>query len=76
MNGQSTFARRLAERLAAHAESVMPRERRDWARAMRNEIEHLPHDRHVLFWAVGCVVASYLERSRTMNVGTFITNKR
>jgi hypothetical protein len=38
---------------------------------MRNEIEHLPHDRDALFWAVGCIVASYLERSRTMVVGTF-----
>jgi hypothetical protein len=38
---------------------------------MRNEIEHLPHDRDALFWAVGCVVASYFERSRIMNVGTF-----
>ena len=71
MNPPSTFARRVAEQLAAHARNVMPRERGDWARAMRNEIEHVPHDRQALLWAIGCVVASYLERSRTMEVGTF-----
>jgi hypothetical protein len=62
--------RRLAQRLAAHAAAVLPRHRKSFAAAMRNEIDHLPHDRQALFWALGCVVASYLERISDMTLGT------
>jgi hypothetical protein len=65
-----SLAHRVAQRLVAHAARVLPEHRTQWARAMRGEIEHLPHDRHALFWALGCVVASYIERINDMTFGT------
>ena len=70
MSTPSPLFRRIAERLAAHAARVLPENRDSWARAMRNEIVYMPRGRDALRWALGCVVASYLERSRIMNVGT------
>jgi hypothetical protein len=55
MNSRHSFVRRLASRLIAHACRVLPKRRADWARAMRNEIEHLPTDYAALRWAVGAV---------------------
>lgn len=65
--GETLLARRAARRLAAHAAQMLPRERADWARAMRREIDHVPEDGAALRWALGCVAASYLERIDVMN---------
>ena len=65
-----TIARRLAQGLGAHAAALLPRHRNNFAAAMRNEIEHLSHDRHALFWALGCVIAGYVERISDMTFGT------
>jgi hypothetical protein len=71
MSGQSSrLARQIARRLAAHAAGLLPESRAPWAQAMCHEVEHIARDRDALYWAFGCVVASYLERSRVMNVGT------
>jgi hypothetical protein len=70
MSGAMNVRRRLAQRLGAHAANILPRRRKNFAEAMRNEIEHVPHDRHALFWAFGCVVASYIERISDMTFGT------
>jgi hypothetical protein len=66
----TSIARRLAQRLGAHAAAVLPKHRNNFGAAMRNEIEHLPHEGQALFWALGCVVASYLERISDMTFGT------
>jgi hypothetical protein len=68
MNSGRSAVRRLAVRLAAHAEKALPRSRVDWASAMRNEIHHISGNHAALKWALGCVFASYIERLRTMNV--------
>jgi hypothetical protein len=62
--------RRIARWLAAHAAGVLPKQRKNFAAAMRTEIEHVQHDRQALIWALGCVVASYLERINDMTFGT------
>jgi hypothetical protein len=67
MSRHDPLARRVARRLAAHAGSVLPGGRADWALAMRHEIDHLQNSRAALSWAVGCVFASYLERINVMN---------
>jgi len=67
MNGDSSLVRRLAERLAAHTESIMPRDRAQWAQAMRRELDHVPGTAAALRWALGCVLASYIERMTTMS---------
>jgi hypothetical protein len=59
---------RLAQRLIDHAVSVMPEHRREWAEAMRAELEALPTDREALTWATGCVWASYCERTKLMQI--------
>lgn len=58
--------RSLAMQLVAHAQKVLPRNRADWARAMHHEVEHISGDPVALAWALGCVVASYMERAKTM----------
>jgi len=62
MTPTPSFARRLANRLAAHAARVLPGERSAWARAMTREVEHLPADTEALRWAAGAVFASYRQR--------------
>jgi hypothetical protein len=52
----------------AHAARVLPSGRLKWAEAMRHEIHHIENDRDALTWAGGCVLASYVERSRVMSV--------
>jgi hypothetical protein len=70
MSSNATFLGWIARRLAAHAAGVLPRERADWARAMQNEIAHFPTGWAALQWAAGCVIASYVERTRNMKIGT------
>lgn len=66
MSHRNPVVRNLAVHLAAHAGRVLPRGREEWARAMRHETQHLAGDRAALTWALGCVVASYTERLKTM----------
>jgi hypothetical protein len=47
----------------AHAVGILPPARATWADAMRHELDHIDSDREALTWAVGCVVAGYVERS-------------
>jgi hypothetical protein len=69
MKRTASLAQLLAHRLAAHAGRVLPGHRGDWARAMRSEIDHLPSSRAALWWALGCVLASYTERMNVMELG-------
>jgi hypothetical protein len=63
------FLRRAAKRLAAHAGRALPRNRAEWAKAMRHETDHVPNGAAAFVWALGCVFASYLERIRVMRIG-------
>jgi hypothetical protein len=65
----NTVTRRLAEVLGRQARTLMPRSRRDWGDAMRNELEHIADDRGALRWAVGCLVGAIAERVRSRNLG-------
>ncbi len=69
MSDRQAVIRSLAMRLVAHAQKVLPRHRADWARAMHHEVEHIPGHSGALAWALGCVVASYMERAKTMITG-------
>lgn len=54
--------RKLARRLVAWAAGMLPPSRADWARAMESEVEHVEGDLRALSWALGCVLASCVER--------------
>ncbi len=68
MSAVRSWRRRLAIALVAHAARILPASRSPWADAMRHEIEHIEHDTEALTWAAGCAVASYVERSRAMDL--------
>ena len=60
--------RRIALALMEHAAQVLPSARSKWGEAMRHEIHHIENDREALKWACGCVLASYVERSRARSI--------
>lgn len=60
--------RRIAVGLVAHADKILPPARLSWAAAMKHELHHIEDDLEALTWATGCVLASYVERSKVMNV--------
>jgi hypothetical protein len=68
MSSRQCFPRRIALALMEHAAHVLPSARSKWAEAMRHEIHHIENNREALTWAGGCVLASYVERSRVMSV--------
>lgn len=55
-------ARKTAALLIRHAAWVSPSNRKDWFRAMSNELDHMPGGASALKWALGCAYVSYLER--------------
>jgi hypothetical protein len=59
-------ARKLAVLLVKHAAWVSPPNRQEWSHAMINELDHVPGGASALWWALGCTLASYLERMRIM----------
>lgn len=61
--------RRLALALLRRLDHLLPSSRRDWARAMQAEVDHLPDDRDALAWAVGCVAACAKDRIHSMLTG-------
>jgi hypothetical protein len=67
MSTTDNLVRRLALAVTEHAMRVLPPDRSSWARAMRQEIDHIDSDRSALRWAVGCLLASYRERVRAMD---------
>lgn len=67
MTDRRSLAWRLASSLTAHAAKVLPAERREWSQAMISEVNHLPSSGAAIRWAMGCIVAGYVERMRTMN---------
>jgi hypothetical protein len=63
-----SFLRRLASALTVHAASILPPARFDWGEAMKHELHHIDGDLEALTWAAGCVVASYVERSKVTDL--------
>jgi hypothetical protein len=68
MNPRPSLLRRIAFALMAHAAAVLPSARSPWAEAMKHELHHIEGDLEALTWAFGCVLASYVERSRVKNL--------
>ena len=68
MKAPISFLRRIAFSLVAHAARILPHTRTSWADAMEQEIHYVEGDREALAWAIGCVVASYLERIVAMDL--------
>lgn len=68
MSARASLLRRFASGLMAHAAKILPAARSSWAEGMRNELDHIEGDLEALTWAAGCVLASYLERSKVMDV--------
>jgi hypothetical protein len=64
----SYLLQRIAFGLIRHAASVLPPGRDHWAEAMAAELDHIPKSAAALQWALGCVLASYSERMRTMTI--------
>jgi len=54
--------RRWAVAAVDHAARVLPPTHREWAEAMRRELDHIEDDRAALRWAFGCVLSSYRTR--------------
>jgi hypothetical protein len=66
MTFAETKARRLTALLVRHAAWVSPPDRKEWSRAMINELDHVPCGASILRWALGCTLVSYLERINIM----------
>lgn len=64
MTSEGTNVRNLAGLLVKHAAWVSPPDRKEWSHAMINELHHIPRDTSALWWALGCTLVSYLERTR------------
>jgi hypothetical protein len=69
MNAPASLRRRLAIVLMHRLERLLPASRREWGKAMRAELDHLPSDRDALAWAIGCLVAGSKERINAMLTG-------
>ena len=67
MSPRTSVLRRLSRAFIAHAASVFPPSRSQWAEAMKRELDHIESDLEATKWAAGCVIASYLEGGRMMN---------
>jgi hypothetical protein len=71
MSGRASWAASMLLRLACQ---LMPRERLEWAEAMKSEMAYLP--RGAMFsWAAGCFVAALKQRFAPMNTGNFRINR-
>ena len=68
MSAPASLLRRFAFGLMAHAAAILPPARSSWADAMKHEIDHIDGDFEALTWAIGCVLASYVERTQVPNV--------
>jgi hypothetical protein len=66
MTSREPYAAGIADVLLRHAAWIAPPPRKEWVRAMRNELEHLPRRSAAVSWALGCVLASYRERGLVM----------
>jgi hypothetical protein len=68
MTARLSLQRRMALAMMGHAARVLPSARTPWAEAMQHELHQIENDPDALTWAIGCVLASYVERSRVISV--------
>jgi hypothetical protein len=68
MSVPQTIRRRIADLLVRRACRAMPSGRQIWADAMQIEIQHITDDGQCLGWAFGCLLASYTERFRALQI--------
>jgi len=73
-----SLLRRVARRLIEHAATVLAESRGEWAEAATNEFEYVEGDFPAFRWAVGCVLASYIEGGPSMDQqsGSFVAMVR
>lgn len=72
MSAKIPFMRRIASALMAHASGALPPARVPWGEAMNNEFEYIESDFEAVKWAVGCVAASYVEKSKECSFGSIV----
>lgn len=72
MNGSQTSAR--TSLLLKVACWLMPRERREWADAMKAELPFVPRGA-AFSWAAGCLIAALKQRFVPMHTGSFRINR-
>jgi hypothetical protein len=63
-----SVSRRLTGQIISAAMHVSPRDRQEWAQAMSREADEIPNDREALRWALGCLLASWYERWKSMRL--------
>lgn len=61
-----SVVRKISQALVGHAGMVLPGSRAFWAAGMKNELGHIEDDCAALRWAIGGVVAAYLERASAL----------
>lgn len=66
MTERPSLRRRMAVALMEHAAHTLPSARGPWAEAMQHELPQIENDLEALAWAGGCVVASYVERGKSL----------
>jgi hypothetical protein len=62
--------RSVAARLIRLAERLLPREKAEWAEAMRSELHHIDGNYEALGWAFGCLLSSIKLRINAMELGS------
>jgi hypothetical protein len=69
MNTPVSLKRRLTHAVMRCVGQGLPASRKDWAKAMRAELDHLDNDRDALAWSMGCLVTASKERIVAMITG-------
>jgi hypothetical protein len=72
MMERSSLVRAAAIRIAKYAFHLFPQDRSGWAKALINEVHHVPGDIRALRWATGVVVTAIHERIRSMKSGSLL----
>jgi hypothetical protein len=75
MSWANSIARQLARFLMRVVSWLMPKERTEWAAAMRAEMLSLEGDYAAAAWAFGCLAAAIRTRANTMIVGDLRISK-
>jgi len=70
MKSPQPLIRATANRIARLAQTLFPHHRSDWAKALANELQHVPSDMDALRWATGALFTAICERMRIMKSGT------
>ena len=75
MSAGHGLIRRIAAALMRHASRIVPSRRAHWAVAMSNELRVIEKDGEALRWAIGCLLACYIEKTKSA-LGGFMSRQR